>query len=264
MDPWSGAQRAFAIKAFYKNNDSVEGARREFRRHFNLGRHDSVPSAHAIKTWISNFEETGSAMKKKPPGRERTVRTPQNVQALQDAVTRSPHRSIRRLSASLQLHSSSVRRMLVRDLHHHPYKLQIVHELKPNNAVVRLQFCNVMLQKINDDEELVHKLWMSDEAHFHLSGFVNKQNFRYWAQENPMQLHQRPLHSQKVTVWCAMSSYGVIGPYFFEDDNGLATTVTSNRYVAMLETFVVEQLQKFPPILNTAWFQQDGATSHTA
>src|SRR5215469_3296746 len=98
MEPWSGAKRAFTIKSFYKNNDSVEGARREFRRHFNLGRHDSVPSAHAIKTWISNFEETGSAMKKKPPDRERTVRTPQNVQTLHDAVTRSPHRSIRRLS----------------------------------------------------------------------------------------------------------------------------------------------------------------------
>ncbi|MCP6066037.1 hypothetical protein NL348_27925, partial [Klebsiella pneumoniae] len=61
-----------------------------------------------------------------------------------------------------------------------------------------------------------------------------------------------------------MSSYGVIGPYFFDDDNGLAITVTSSRYVAVLETFVVEQQKRFPPILNTAWFQQDGATSHTA
>ena len=31
------------------------------------GHHDRVPSAHAINTWIHNFEETGSAMKKKPP-----------------------------------------------------------------------------------------------------------------------------------------------------------------------------------------------------
>jgi hypothetical protein len=26
---------------------------------------------------------------------------------------------------------------------------------------------------------------MTDEAHFHLSGYVNKQNFHYWAEENP-------------------------------------------------------------------------------
>jgi hypothetical protein len=25
----------------------------------------------------------------------------------------------------------------------------------------------------------------SDEAHFHLSGCINKQNFRHWAENNP-------------------------------------------------------------------------------
>jgi len=50
MDQWNGQQRAFAIKMFYKNNDSLEGAQEEFRRFFNLGRHGQVPSKHAIKT----------------------------------------------------------------------------------------------------------------------------------------------------------------------------------------------------------------------
>jgi hypothetical protein len=44
---------------------------------------------------------------------------------------------------------------------------------------------------------------LSDEAHFHFSGTVNKQNFRYWSHNKPRELHQRPLHSPKVTVWCA-------------------------------------------------------------
>jgi transposase len=34
-----------------------------------------VPSAHAIKTWVNNFEETGSTVKKKG-GSVNTVRTP--------------------------------------------------------------------------------------------------------------------------------------------------------------------------------------------
>ena len=54
---------------------------------------------------------------------------------------------------------------------------------------------------------------------------VNKQNFRYWSQNNPRELHQRPLHSPKVTVWCAMGSFGVWGPYFFEEE-GSTMTVT--------------------------------------
>jgi hypothetical protein len=37
---------------------------------------------------------------------------------------------------------------------------------------------------------------MIDGAHFHLSGCVNKQNFRYRPEENPQQLHQRPLTVQ--------------------------------------------------------------------
>ena len=40
---------------------------------FNLGRHGQVPSKHAIRTWIKNFEETGSALKKKPTGEDRTA-----------------------------------------------------------------------------------------------------------------------------------------------------------------------------------------------
>ena len=105
----------------------------------------------------------------------------------------------------------------------------------------------------------------SDEAHFHLSGMVNKQNFRYWSQNNPRELHQRPLHSPKVTVWCAMASFGVWGPYFFEEE-GATVTVTSDRYCEMLERFlrpkVAQLLADYEP--DDVWFQQDGATSHTS
>jgi hypothetical protein len=54
---------------------------------------------------------------------------------------------------------------------------------------------------------------MTDEAHFHLSGCVNKQDFRCRAEENPQQLHQRPLHSARVTVWCGVANFGIVGPY---------------------------------------------------
>jgi hypothetical protein len=58
----------------------------------------------------------------------------------------------------------------------------------------------------------------TNEAHFHLSGCVNKQNFRCWPEDNPQQLHQRPLHSALVTVWSGVANFGVIGPYFFEEE----------------------------------------------
>ena len=61
-----------------------------------------------------------------------------------------------------------------------------------------------MLDMFGENENLT--LIMCDEAHFHLNNTVNKQNFRYWASENPRELHQRPLHSPKVTVWCGMGN----------------------------------------------------------
>jgi len=75
MEPWTEAQRAFAVKAFYKNADSFVIARREFRREFGIHRNRAVPSARAIKTWVRNFEATGSTLKKKG-GSVKRVRTP--------------------------------------------------------------------------------------------------------------------------------------------------------------------------------------------
>ena len=41
-----------------------------------------------------------------------------------------------------------------------------------------------------------------------------------------------------------MSKFGVIGPYFFEDDRGMAVTVNAERYVAMLHEFFLPYMQE--------------------
>ena len=85
-----------------------------------------------------------------------------------------------------------------------------------------------MLNIFEENEGLT--LIMSDEAHFHVNGTVNKQNFRYWASENPRELHQPPLHSPKVTVWCGLEKCGIFCSFFFEEGEGTAT-VTLDRNI---------------------------------
>ena len=100
----------------------------------------------------------------------------------------------------------------------------------------------------------------TDEAHFYLSVSLNRQNDRAWADSNPQIIDERPLHSQKVTVWCVVASFGIWDPYVFEEDDK-AVTVTSDRYVDMLLNFIKPKLPGLPRG-NTVWFQQDGATAH--
>jgi len=113
MEPWAGAQRVFAVKAFYKNSDSFAIAQREFRREFGIHCSRAVPSTHAIKTWVRNLEATGSTLKTNS-GSVKTVRTPENIAVVRDAIKRiqNPHRSARRYSVSLGLSEASVRRIL--------------------------------------------------------------------------------------------------------------------------------------------------------
>jgi hypothetical protein len=61
---------------------------------------------------------------------------------------------------------------------------------------------------------------MPDDAHFELSGCVNKQNMRCLSEANPYEFNLKALYSQKVTVWCGISTFGIIGPFIFEDETG--------------------------------------------
>ncbi|GFT50832.1 putative DD41D transposase [Trichonephila clavipes] len=50
----------------------------------------------------------------------------------------------------------------------------------------------------------------SDEAHFWLNGYVNKQNCRFWSEANPQVYVETPLHPEKLTVWCALWAGGIL------------------------------------------------------
>ena len=68
----------------------------------------------------------------------------------------------------------------------------------------------------------------SDESHIYLRGLMNKQNFRKWSRTKPEEVYGKPLHSQKVTVWCGLISNRIYGPYFFEDPEGNVWMVTTD------------------------------------
>ena len=75
----------------------------------------------------------------------------------------------------------------------------------------------IIVHQQMDGTDSSGKIILSDEAHFHLDGFVNHQNRRFRGSENPHVTFEKYIHPQRVTVWCGFWVRGiVIGPHFLK------------------------------------------------
>jgi hypothetical protein len=118
----------------------------------------------------------------------------------------------------------------------------MVQTINDQDTVNWKALCEALLNALQNND--FNHILMTDEGNFHLCGHVSSQNCCYWANENPREIQQQPLLSEKVIVWCGVASFGVIGPYFVEDETGRAVTVNSVRYTEMLHTFLKPELQR--------------------
>ena len=73
---------------------------------------------------------------------------------------------------------------------------------------------------------MVMKIIFSDEAHFDLGGFVNKQNCRIWGTENQHACIEKSTHPKRGT------------------EQGEAITVNGDRYRAKLNVFLFKKLKR--------------------
>ena len=85
------------------------------------------------------------------------------------------------------------------------------------------------------------KIIFSDED---LGGYGNKQNCRIWDTENPHAYIEKPTHPKLVTVWCGFWSKGIIGPFFFENEQEEAVTVNGERYQAMSNKLLFTKIEE--------------------
>ncbi|GFX56182.1 DUF4817 domain-containing protein [Trichonephila clavipes] len=104
-----------------------------------------------------------------------------------------------------------------------------------NDHQARRRFVEWAQNEIAVVPDFHKRILFSDEVHLWLNGYVNKQNYRIWSEANPQVYVETPLHPEKLTIWCTLWAGGIIGPYFKNDEGH-----------------------------NELWFQQDGATWHTA
>lgn len=182
-------------------------------------------------------------------------------------MLQSPRRSLRRTALKLNVSGTSVRR-LFKDIGGFPFRIQIGQRLTEPDMRARMVYCGTFLAMVYEDPAFLNNVWFSDESHIHLNGYINRQTTRFLGFERPNVIVQKPLHSARVTIWCAISAHGLLGPYFIEDKEGNALTVTQERYRGLVIEPFLQDLKRFCRArniqMNRQWYQQDGATSHTA
>ena len=145
--------RALLVKLFYLNGSKISASLREYRLMKGLRR--GPVSTSGLKNLITKFENTddfGLA-----PGRGRRPISMEVVDevavVVADRAELAPHSatSARAVSRELGVPWSTVRKILRDFLHWYPYKIQIVQELKPHDALQSLDFALQLLVRMEVD-----------------------------------------------------------------------------------------------------------------
>ncbi|GFU85170.1 hypothetical protein TNCV_1554331 [Trichonephila clavipes] len=79
-----------------------------------------------------------------------------------------------------------------------------------NDHQARRRFVEWAQNEIAVVPDFHKRILFSNETHFWLNGYVNKQNCRIWSEANPQVYVETPLHPEKLTVWCALWAGGIL------------------------------------------------------
>jgi hypothetical protein len=169
-------QRA-KMAEWYLETKSFVKTQRRYAAYFGARK---PPSREIINYQVKKFTEKGTVhnVNKTRSGRERSVRSEDNIAAVRDSVIHSPKKSIRRRSQELHVPWTSVYRMLRLDLNLYPYQVHIMHKLTLFDKGRRVEMSEWFNGRMEVDPEWIKNLWFSDEAHFHLDGVVSSHNYR--------------------------------------------------------------------------------------
>ena len=232
----------------------MSGSSRKIAEEFNRKHGTSITHDTVAKLFVK-FKKTGSVEDQRRSGRPRTVTDENTTARVLEVLTQSPRKSTRRLSVKTGVSQTSITRIL-KASKWHPYKLQMLHHISEDDPDRRLEFCEWVVCKLNDDENFSNKIMFTDEANFYVNGEVNRQNMRYWSNANPHWISSTKMQGAgKVMVWAGIWGDKIIGPIFIDGN------LNANKYLNMLQEEI------FPSLLSAngnlpAYFQQDGAPPH--
>jgi hypothetical protein len=124
-------------------------------------------------------------LKKKPSGSVLAVQSPQNIEAVRQSFIRSHRCSARRQSVAVGISDHSMRRILHKNLNFHLYKIVVVQNLSDHDMATHSMVAECLIGILSNDVIIL----MTDEAHFHSSGYVKNRIFA---------IGQKKIHSSSI------------------------------------------------------------------
>ena len=224
------------------------------QRRFRTKYKKSAPSRDSIRRWVTQYRSGGDHSHGGGNGRPQI--TDEQKAAIRQVLENNARVSLRDAERQTGVSKSTIQRYFRNELHVFPYKLQVGPQLSDQDKQARVHFAQSCLSKMTEDAGYLKRIIYSDECSFSLCGGVNKQNCRIWGTERPQEVYEVPQGADSIMVWCAISSRGIIRPYFFEN-----VSVTGESYKKMLRYFFFPKLRDYP---QDVIFQQDGAPPHFA
>lgn len=153
--------------------------------------------------------------------------------------------------------STCIHRVLRRS-HYRPYKLHISQALRPGDSDRRLQFCNWLNGKLQENDDFLNNIIWTDECNFSTKGLFNRNNEHYYSVRNPRQNREvRRQGHNSFNVWVGIYRNRILGPIIYEGN------LNAVRYKELIEPYVLDIVDNTPLIImRDLWWQQDGAPPH--
>lgn len=189
-----------------------------------------------------------------PPRRARDHHVEEQI--LQD-IADNPSNSIRKIAAQNNVTKWVVHETLKEQLLH-PYHVQKVHAMSPDDYPARLQYSNWFIQQHNVNLNFSNLILFTDEAGFTRDGIINSHNLHFWNDENPHAIIQNK-HQQRfmVNVWAGIIGSNLIGPFVLEE------RLNGQIYLQFLQQNLNNLLDDVPIDRRMQmWYMHDGAPPH--
>lgn len=230
-------------------------------------------SKNRVRVWHRRFRNGWTDTKdQKRPGRPKTVRIPETIQAVDQAVQGQRKVTVRSLAEDLNLTKSSVHNIIHKDLKLSKIALKFIpKDLTQAQKDTRRDICAANIQLVKDDPTFLHRIVTCDESWISVFELETKQSSCEWHPKGTRMNRPRKAMKQrserKAMITAFFDRSGIVHTEF--KDPGI--NVNAESYGATLRGMKESVRRKRPQLWardqdgkRSFQLHQDNASPHTA